>query len=64
MLVSAEPGAQPGVTAAELEQVLAEKRAGLMRLPIETFPYIHEMADELLHCDDMQGYYDYGSTCS
>jgi TetR/AcrR family tetracycline transcriptional repressor len=60
MLVGAEPGAEPGVSAEEQSEQLAAKRAGLLALPAEQFPYIREMADEMLHCDDMPGYYAFG----
>jgi AcrR family transcriptional regulator len=60
MLVSAEPGAEPGVTAAEQSAKLDAKRAGLTALPADQYPYIREMAEQMLHCDDMEGYYSYG----
>lgn len=60
MLVSAEPGAEPGCDEDERSENRAAKRAVLMALPVETFPYIHEVADELLACDDLPVYYDFG----
>jgi len=60
MLVSAEPGAEPGFNEDERNENLAVKRAGLMALPADVFPYIREAADELLHCDDMADYYEFG----
>jgi AcrR family transcriptional regulator len=59
MLVASEPGAEPGFTAAEVALKLADKRAGLHDLPIDRFPYIHEMADDMLQCDDVEAYYDF-----
>jgi TetR/AcrR family tetracycline transcriptional repressor len=60
MLVSAEPGAEPGRTEEERAVALAGKRAVLTALPAERFPYIREAADDLLQCEDMQVYYDFG----
>lgn len=60
MLVSAEPGAEVGRTEDALEAELANKRAGLQQLPADQFPYIREMAEDLLHCDDMDAYYRLG----
>jgi TetR/AcrR family tetracycline transcriptional repressor len=60
MLVSGEPGAEPGTTAEEASARLAQKRAALHALPAERYPFIREMAEDLLQCDDMAGYYDFG----
>ena len=60
MLVSADPGSEVGRTTETLEAELAHKRAGLEQLPVEQFPYIREMAEDLLHCDDMDAYYRLG----
>jgi AcrR family transcriptional regulator len=60
MLVSAEPGAEPGRSEQEQAATLTVKRAGLAALPADRFPYVREAAEELLHCDDMQVYYDFG----
>jgi AcrR family transcriptional regulator len=60
MLVSAEPGAEPGRSAEDVEAMLAQKRAGLELLPIDEYPYIREMADDMLFCDDMSDYYGFG----
>ena len=57
MLVSSEPGAEPGHTADEVTVALAEKRAALEQLPADEFPYIREMAGDMLHCDDIDSYY-------
>jgi TetR/AcrR family tetracycline transcriptional repressor len=60
MLVSAEPGAEPGNSDEARAAKLGEKRAALRSLPVDEFPRIHEAADELLHCEDMQYWYDFG----
>jgi TetR/AcrR family tetracycline transcriptional repressor len=59
ILVSGEPGAEPGSTAEDVAARLDEKRKGLEQLPIDQFPYIREMADEMLHCDDVDEYYEF-----
>jgi TetR/AcrR family transcriptional regulator, tetracycline repressor protein len=60
MLVRAEPGAEPGTSEEERRQRVAAKRRGLLALPVEQFPYIHETIDDLLAYDDMDAYYDVG----
>jgi TetR/AcrR family transcriptional regulator, tetracycline repressor protein len=60
MLVLSEPGAEPGRTAEDVAEQLARKRAGLVQLPADEFPYIREMADYMLACDDMPAYYGFG----
>ena len=60
MLITAEPGAEPGVTPEERERRLAEKRRNIERLPADRYPRVREMVDALLDCDDLQEYYDYG----
>jgi AcrR family transcriptional regulator len=60
MLVLSEPGAEPGRTAEDVAEELERKRAGLVQLPADEFPYIREMADYMLHCDDMPAYYAFG----
>jgi AcrR family transcriptional regulator len=60
MLVRGEPGAEPGRTAEDVQAQLERKRAGLSVLPADEFPYIREMADYMLHCDDMPAYYAFG----
>jgi hypothetical protein len=59
MLVSAEPGAEPGYSAEETSARLAEKRAAVAQLPAEDYPYIREMAADLFGCDDPEGFYDF-----
>ncbi|MBN9621204.1 MAG: TetR family transcriptional regulator, partial [Actinobacteria bacterium] len=59
MLVGSEPGAEPGRSAEDVALALKEKRESLELLPIEQFPYIREMAPDLLHCDDIDAYYDF-----
>ena len=60
MLVSTEPGAEPGQQPEEREQILAEKRAAIAALPADTYPHIRDLADELLDCDDTSAYYQFG----
>jgi TetR/AcrR family transcriptional regulator, tetracycline repressor protein len=59
MLVSAEPGTEPGYSAEETEARLAEKRAGIERLPADDYPYLRELAGDLLACDDPEAFYDF-----
>jgi TetR/AcrR family tetracycline transcriptional repressor len=60
MLVRGEPGAEPGRSAEDVRALLEQKRAGLELLPADEFPYIREMAEYMLHCDDMPAYYAFG----
>ena len=60
MLVLSEPGAEPGRTAEDVAEQLERKRAGLVQLPVDEYPYIREMAEYMLHCDDMPAYYAFG----
>ena len=60
MLVRSEPGAEPGTTPEELAASLDVKRAYLDTLPVDQYPYIREMAGEMLHCDDSSAYYRFG----
>jgi TetR/AcrR family transcriptional regulator, tetracycline repressor protein len=60
MLVRSEPGAEPGCSPEEAAERLAQKRAGLETLPAEDYPYIRELADDLLDCDDPAAYYAFG----
>jgi TetR/AcrR family transcriptional regulator, tetracycline repressor protein len=60
MLVTGEPGAEPGCSEDDRLATLAAKRAALIALPTELFPHIREAADDLLHCDDVRVYYDFG----
>jgi TetR/AcrR family tetracycline transcriptional repressor len=59
MLVSAEPGAEPGYSAQETAGRLAAKRAGLEQLPADDYPYLREMAPDMLGCDDPDAFYDF-----
>jgi AcrR family transcriptional regulator len=59
MLVSAEPGAEPGYSADETAERLAAKRVGLEQLPADDFPYLREMAPDMLGCDDPDLFYDF-----
>jgi TetR/AcrR family tetracycline transcriptional repressor len=59
MLVTSEPGAEPGHSEAEMQEMLAAKRAALEALPADDFPYIREMAGDMLYCDDVDEYYDF-----
>jgi len=59
MLVTSEPGAEPGSTPEAAHAKLAEKRAGIAALPIDRFPNIHALAGFMLYCDDVEAYYDF-----
>ena len=39
---------------------LDAKRAALNSLPIDRYPRIREAADDMLHCDDPDAYYESG----
>lgn len=60
MMVSAEPAAEVGQDATEQAARMAEKRAGLAQLPAAEYPFIREMAEDLLHCDELDTYYRFG----
>jgi TetR/AcrR family transcriptional regulator, tetracycline repressor protein len=59
MLVSSEPGAEPGYSADEAAERLAVKRAAIERLPAADYPYIREMAADMFGCDDPEDFYDF-----
>jgi AcrR family transcriptional regulator len=59
MLVSSEPGAEPGYSAEETANRLAEKRAAIEGLPADDYPYLREMAPDMFGCDDVDGFYDF-----
>lgn len=59
MLVSAEPGAEPGYSAEETAARLAGKRAAVEQLPPDDFPCIREMAEDMFGCDDPEQFYDF-----
>lgn len=60
MLVSGEPGREPGVEPGDREQVLRAKRAALAGLSATRYPNVVAAADDLLACDDEKLYYDSG----
>lgn len=57
-LVSGEPGTGQG-SPEEQAATLEQKRAALTALPDDQYPYLREMADDLLQCDDVDEYYDF-----
>lgn len=59
MLVSSEPGAEPGYSAEETAARLAAKRAAIEQLPPDRFPYIRELAPDMFDCDDPEGFYEF-----
>jgi TetR/AcrR family transcriptional regulator, tetracycline repressor protein len=59
MLVSAEPGAEPGYSADEAAARLAAKRASIEQLPVDDYPYIREMAPDMFGCEDPEDFYDF-----
>src|SRR3954453_7085083 len=59
MLVSAEPGTEPGYSAEETAARLAAKRAAVEQLPADDFPYLREMADDMFSCDDPEAFYEF-----
>jgi len=56
-LVANEPGTQPGLGGAELEEHLAQKRAGISALPADRFPHVLAAIDDLLDCADADEFY-------
>jgi len=60
MLVRSEPGAEPGFTPEQVLERRTQKRAYLETLPAADYPYIRELADDLLDCDDTAAYYAFG----
>ncbi len=61
MLVSGMPGAELSVAAAEREAVRQAKRASIAQLPADTYPRVRESVDVLMACDDVDGYFSYGT---
>src|SRR3954469_751905 len=59
MLVSAEPGAEPGYSADEAAERTAAKRAAVEQLPADDFPFLREMAADMFDCNDPDGFYDF-----
>jgi len=59
MLVSTEPGSEPGYSAEESAARIAAKRAAIERLPADDFPYIRAMAADMFACDDPEQFYDF-----
>lgn len=59
MLVSSEPGTEPGYSAEETTARLAEKRAAIERLPADDYPYLREVAPDMLSCDDPEEFYEF-----
>jgi AcrR family transcriptional regulator len=60
MLVQSQPGSEPGSSAKEFAEVMAYKRGVLEALPTAQYPHIRELTDEILTCDDAEGYYALG----
>jgi AcrR family transcriptional regulator len=60
MLVSADPCAEVGRTEEAVAAELDEKRAALGQLPADDYPFVREMAEDLLHCNDLDAYYRLG----
>jgi TetR/AcrR family tetracycline transcriptional repressor len=59
MLISAEPGAEPGYSEEETAARLAAKRAAVEALPADDFPYLREMAADMFDCDDPEAFYEF-----
>jgi TetR/AcrR family tetracycline transcriptional repressor len=60
MLVNGEPGAEQGIDPEDREAHRLAKRAMLAALPAESFPHLLAAADDLLGCNDTEGYYQRG----
>ena len=61
MLVSGMPGAEFWVAAEEREAVRQAKRASIAQLPADAYPRVRESVDVLMACDDVDGYFSYGT---
>jgi TetR/AcrR family transcriptional regulator, tetracycline repressor protein len=59
-LVTDEPGTENGLADPDREEHLAQKRARLAGLPAELYPRLMESADDLLACNDQDGYDEFG----
>lgn len=61
MLVSEMPGGEFSVAASEREAVREAKRATIAQLPAQAYPHVRESIDVLMGCDDVDGYFAYGT---
>jgi TetR/AcrR family transcriptional regulator, tetracycline repressor protein len=60
MLVADEPGRAFGGTDEEREATRVHKRAQMAALPADRFPRLREVSEDLVACDDEDGYYRLG----
>jgi TetR/AcrR family transcriptional regulator, tetracycline repressor protein len=60
MLVTQLPGAESQAARAERDTLLAEKRAYVEGLPVDTYPHVQAAAIALTDCEDVTAYYFFG----
>jgi AcrR family transcriptional regulator len=60
MLVTQLPGAESQAAREERDTLLAEKRAYVESLPVETYPHVRAAATALTDCEDEAAYYFFG----
>ena len=61
MLISGMPGGEFSVAAEEREAVRQAKRDSIAQLPADSYPRVRESVDVLMACDDVEGYFSYGT---
>jgi TetR/AcrR family transcriptional regulator, tetracycline repressor protein len=60
MLRTSEPGTKPGMTDAELAELLRQSQVRMAMLPADRYPRVVECAAELTGCDDPDFHYRFG----
>ena len=60
MLRMSEPGTKPGMTDAELAELMRQSQVRMAMLPADRYPRAVECAAELTRCDDPEFHYRFG----
>lgn len=60
MLRMSEPGTEPGMTKAELDEHMRQSQVRMAMLPADRYPRVVECAAELARCDDPEFHYRFG----
>jgi TetR/AcrR family tetracycline transcriptional repressor len=60
MLVNSEPGAKPGMSDEELNEMVRRSRVRMAMLPVDQYPRVVECAEPLTSCEDPEFHYRFG----
>jgi|SRR5579875_118560 len=60
MLVNSEPGAKPGMSDGELQEMVRRSRIQMAMLPVDRYPRVVECAVPLTGCEDPEFHYRFG----